>query len=181
MRKWFTLVVLGLAIGVVLSLLPTPVVPAQEPTPTPPSPTWTPGPAPPKAPTPTATTAPSASARKPGPAGGFIKLCVQLTPSALWDTVDWQDLWTVVEWQDARGTWHDVEGWQGGLDEVVTGDGGEFVGHKTWWVVKSDLGTGPFRWLVYEGRQGRRLATSVPFNLPDTKGRTVRVEVSLVP
>jgi hypothetical protein len=170
MRTWFPLVVLSLAIGVVLSLLPTPVVPAQEPTPTSPPPTWTPGPAPPKTPT-----------RKPGPAGGFIKLCVQLTPSALWDTVGWQDLWTVVEWQDARGAWHDVEGWQGGLDEVVTGEDGEVVGHKTWWVVKSDLGTGPFRWVIYRSRQGTRLATSQPFDLPDTKGRTVRVEVSLAP
>ena len=79
------------------------------------------------------------------------------------------------------GAWHDAEGWRGELDEVLTGDGGVFVGHKTWWVAKSDLGTGPFRWLVYEGRHGRWLATSVPFDLPDIKGGTVRVEVSLAP
>jgi hypothetical protein len=55
------------------------------------------------------------------------------------------------------------------------------MGHKTWWVVKSDLGTGPFRWVIYRSRQGPRLATSQPFDLPDTEGRTVRVEVSLAP
>jgi hypothetical protein len=120
-------------------------------------------------------------AAKGPPPRASIELHARFPQAWPWGTVHWQELWTVVQWQDAWGGWHDVEGWRGELDEVATGDEGEVVGHKTWWVAKSDLGTGPFRWLVYEGRQGRRLATSVPFDLPDTRGRTERVEVSLAP
>lgn len=137
-------------------------------------------PPPPPPPSPSPTPSPP-SAHKRQPAGAPIELHAQFPQAGLRGTVHWQELWIVVQWQDARGAWHDVEGWRGELDEVVTGEDGEVVGHKTWWVAKPDLGTGPFRWLVYEGRQGRRLATSVPFDLPDTKGRTVRVEVSLAP
>jgi hypothetical protein len=79
-------------------------------------------------------------------------------------------LWTVVQWQDALGGWHDVEGWQGALDE---GD------KKMWWVAKADLGKGPFRWAVTHS--GERLATSELFYLPDSVGQTVKVSVSLVP
>jgi len=54
MNKWFSLVVLILAIAATLSLFPAEAVPAQEPTPTSPAPTWTPGPAATKTPIPTA-------------------------------------------------------------------------------------------------------------------------------
>lgn len=79
-------------------------------------------------------------------------------------------LWTVVQWQDNLGDWHDVEGWQGTLDE---GD------VKVWWVARADLGKGPFRWLVTQG--GELVATSEAFYLPGSAGETTRVSVSLAP
>jgi len=71
------------------------------------------------------------------------------------------------------GDWHDVEGWQGTLDEVNDG-----VGKKVWWVVKSDLGKGPFRWMIYQGQGGRPLAQSEPFYLPRSADESVNIEVS---
>jgi hypothetical protein len=79
-------------------------------------------------------------------------------------------VWTVVQWQDGLGEWHDIKGWQGTLDE----------GHKkVWWVAAKDFGMGPFRWVVYQGRKDRLLATSDSFYLPDSAGENVRVRVSL--
>lgn len=95
------------------------------------------------------------------PPDGAIELTVESAAAGLW---------TVVQWQDALGGWHDVEGWQGALDK---GD------RKTWWVDKTDLGKGPFRWAVTQS--GELLATSELFYLPDSVGQTVKVSVSLVP
>jgi len=173
-NKWILLNILGLAIVVGLTLLPTAITPAQEPTPTPPLPTWTPGPPLTKTPVPTSTPLPPSV-----PAGGLIELRVPLTPPALRDIISWQSLWTVVQWQDAWGEWHDVEGWQGTLDTVAVGENGEIVGQKLWWVATADLGKGPFRWLVYESERGKRLSASETFYLPDSKGETAPVEVSL--
>jgi hypothetical protein len=92
---------------------------------------------------------------------GVIELTVESAPAGLW---------TVVQWQDALGDWHNVEGWQGTLDEG---------NKKAWWVDKADLGKGPFRWAVTQS--GERLATSESFYLPDSVGQTVRVSISLVP
>ena len=86
----------------------------------------------------------------------------------------WQSLWTVVQWQDHRGAWHDVDGWQGTLDQVVDGEG-----KKTWWLSKGLLNKGPFRWVVQRTQGGTWLATSERFYLPDAGGRTRRVELSL--
>jgi len=77
------------------------------------------------------------------------------------------------------GNWHDVEGWQGTLDSVATGEGGTVMGKKVWWVAERDLGTGPFRWVVTRDEGGRLLGTSEPFDLPGAVGATVTVEVSL--
>jgi hypothetical protein len=98
---------------------------------------------------------------------GYIQLHV---PSAR------ADLWTAIQWQDHDGIWHPVEGWQGTLDEIENGKG-----KKTWWIGKADMGTGPFRWLIYSSYQGKLLATSSPFYLPGLAGQTVQVEVSLAP
>jgi hypothetical protein len=81
-------------------------------------------------------------------------------------------LWIVVQWQDAFGDWHDVEGWQGTLDE---GD------LKTWWVDEDDLGKGPFRWDLRQGIGGASVAVSESFYLPQSNGQVVKVEVSLEP
>jgi len=80
--------------------------------------------------------------------------------------------WTIVQWQDYSGAWHNVDGWQGTLD----------AGHqKLWWVADKDLGTGPFRWVVYQDQAGPSLAVSELFHLPDLSGMKVRVDVTLGP
>jgi hypothetical protein len=117
-----------------------------------------------------------------GLAGGSVELRVQFSETWARDGLAWQDLWTVVQWQDpSTGAWRDVEGWQGGLDAVEVGEGGAVVGHKGWWVAQGDLGSGPFRWQVYQSRTGRLLGTSEPFDLPGSSGATATVEVTLAP
>lgn len=67
--------------------------------------------------------------------------------------------WSVVQWQDDDGRWHDVAGWQGTFDAA---------GRVTWWVGPEHLGTGPFRWVVYESADRRReIGRSAPFAMPD--------------
>jgi len=80
--------------------------------------------------------------------------------------------WTIVQWQDALGDWHDVDGWQGTFDQE---------NRVIWWVAPKDLGTGPFRWTVYENQCGALLAASEPFDLPALGGNMVTVEVLLEP
>jgi len=120
-------------------------------------------------------TSPPANSRSRRPTGGFITLRVPL--GAPWASTDapWQELWTVVQWEDRAGNWHHVEGWQGTLDEVSDGQG-----RKVWWVADDDLGTGPFRWMVYQRRDGRLLIRSESFHLPHRVGEVVVVEVPSV-
>lgn len=110
-----------------------------------------------------------------------IQLKVQFPDGWPWQTTHWQDLWTVVQWQHPQGTWHDVEGWQGTLDEVKSSENGAVTGYKTWWVGGEHMGKGPFRWLVYQGKDGRLLATSESFDLPSINGALLVVEVVLTP
>lgn len=113
----------------------------------------------------------------PASAGGQVMLRVQFPQDWTWESVHWQDLWTVVQWQDEWGDWHDVEGWQGTLDTVEIGKDETVVGHKTWWVGPGELGKGPFRWLVYQGKSDALLTASAPFDLPASRGGVVKVEV----
>jgi hypothetical protein len=83
------------------------------------------------------------------PAVGAIRLEAAGAPATAW---------TVVQWQDGRGGWHDVEGWQGDLDEGQA---------KVWWVLEKDFGTGPFRWVVLTRKGGGTWKTSEAFTLPD--------------
>lgn len=79
--------------------------------------------------------------------------------------------WTIVQWQDTAGGWHDIDGWQGTLDEG---------NQKMWWLAPDLFGKGPFRWLVYQSTKGDKLlATSDSFYLPGAEGEKLRVEVSL--
>ncbi|MBN1979815.1 MAG: hypothetical protein JW918_20670 [Anaerolineae bacterium] len=124
---------------------------------------------------------PRPSAEDPGQGasgGGAIALHARFGPAWPWDEAHWQNVWTVVQWQDERSAWHDVEGWQGTLDDVAIADGA-VTGHKTWWVGAEDLGKGPFRWVVYRGEGGAPLATSEPFGLPAFARQVVQVDVSL--
>jgi hypothetical protein len=59
---------------------------------------------------------------------------------------------------------------------------GTLDGQKIWWVAQRDFGTGPFRWVIYEGQGGRLLATSEPFYLPDSAEQWIWIEaLSLAP
>ncbi len=94
------------------------------------------------------------------PVGAFIVLQVPSAPAGLW---------TIVQWQDSAGGWHDIDGWQGTLDE---GD------QKMWWLAPNLFGKGPFRWLVYQSTErDELLATSESFYLPDAAGEKLWVEV----
>ena len=81
-----------------------------------------------------------------------------------------EGLWTVVQWEDSNGDWHDVEGWRGHLDEK---------GKKMWQVAEKDFGTGPFRWVLYQGQGGLELGASDPFFLPRQANEVVLVVLSL--
>ena len=100
---------------------------------------------------------------RPQPRGGLITLIA--SPMA-------PGLWTEVQWEGQPGAWYDVDGWRGHFnrDELVT-----------WWVAQDDLGTGPFRWLIYESEGGELLAISDLFDLPAAGGAMVTVKVSLTP
>jgi hypothetical protein len=106
--------------------------------------------------------------------GAPIELRVRFSQAA--QAARWQELWTVVQWQDAFGSWHDVEGWKGALDEISGGEG-----KKVWWVYQRDLSKGPFQWSVYQSPSGKLLARSEPFYLPGADGRVVRMSVTLKP
>ena len=113
------------------------------------------------------------------PDSGSIELRVRFPAALPGHEGPWQELWTVVEWQDPyTGTWREVEGWGGTLDGM-TGEGGAAAGHKTWWVARRDLGTGPFRWVVYRTKGGPLVVTSEPFDLPAGAGQAVVVEVTI--
>lgn len=93
--------------------------------------------------------------------GGFIELQLETGQTTLW---------TVVQWQDALGGWHDVAGWQGAPDAD---------GKKTWWVAETDLGKGPFRWVIFQ--ESEQIAASEPFHLPHSVGETVRLSLPPTP
>ena len=92
--------------------------------------------------------------------GGFIELQATGEVAA--------DLWTVVQWQDDDGNWHDVTGWQGGLDEQNI---------KLWWVAEEHLGDGPFRWLIT--LDAEMLAVSESFFLPAHHGQKINVPIAI--
>ena len=128
---------------------------------------------PPRPATPTPTV-PASSPAKSGPDGASILL--EITFGDDWPErgLAWQDLWTVVEWQDEDGSWHVVEGWQGGVNKVSG-----HTGWAVWWLANDLLGRGPFRWVVYEHQDGPVIAVSDPFRLPSDRGGIVTVETSL--
>jgi hypothetical protein len=129
---------------------------------------------PPPPPEPPEPTQPPNTYRVNAAGGGQIELQLQPETESFWYTYDWQDIWTAVQWQDRWGVWHDVSGWQGTLDEMLPDD----IGAKVWWVAKSDLDKGPFRWIVYSERSGYKIGQSEPFYLPATKGEGVIVTVT---
>jgi len=136
---------------------------------------------------PTATPTEFTSTARPGTpqsdTGAWIEMQLIFPEDWPWERQDGRALFTVVEWQDALGRWHPIEGWQGGLDEIdappAIATDTPVVGYKVWWVPKSLLGQGPFRWLVYTGAQGTLLARSAPFDLPERTGQRRSIKVVL--
>lgn len=112
------------------------------------------------------------------PTGGSIELHVQFPEAWSWSQVHWQELWTIVEWQDDKGKWHNVEGWQGTLDDVSIDEDDLVWGKKMWWVAVGDLGKGPFRWAIYRDKEGRLLGRSEVFYLPGSTNAIEHVEVT---
>lgn len=110
--------------------------------------------------------------------GARLQVHALFSQSWPWDELHWQNVWTVIEWYDGQETWYPVAGWQGSLDAIAQGDAG-WVGTKEWWVGKKDLGTGPFRWKIYEYSGGPLLVTSEPFNLPEAAGTTLILQPTL--
>lgn len=92
--------------------------------------------------------------------GGFIRLTVAPSNSALS---------AVVQWQDSAGEWRSVNGWRSDLSQVSI----------KWWVNPNDFGKGPFRWLVYEHTQKNVIATSDMFFLPESEKHIVDVYMTL--
>ena len=166
-----TMVICG-TLGVI-GLLPLMTWAAPSDFPVRPTPTQQTEPALPGRPTPEPDTRTDSTSRTSD--GGFIELQVQL--NQVWTPMEqpWQELWTVVQWQDHIGGWQNVEGWQGSLDEV-DGD----VGRKVGWVDDDDLGAGPFRWAVYQGRGGEVLIRSESFHLPHRIDEVVVIGVPSV-
>lgn len=113
------------------------------------------------------------------PEGGTIEMKAAFSSDWPWDQMMWQDVWLEVEWSDGE-TWFMVDGWKGNLDSIDQEDG-TWVGQKAWWVVKDDLGKGPFRWLVFDQEGGNLLVISDEFSLPAERGQTTVVDVELNP
>ncbi len=112
--------------------------------------------------------------------GARVHLQARFSQDWPWDTMHWQeDLWLQVQWLDADGVWHDVDGWQGTLDAIWQAD--DWLGMKEIWLADVHLGTGPYRWQVYERDNGRLLNTSDPFYLPSNGGDFMAVEMMLKP
>lgn len=110
--------------------------------------------------------------------GARLQVHALFSQSWPWDELHWQNVWTVIEWQDDKGDWFVVTGWQGNLDAIAQGEAG-WIGTKEWWVGHENLGTGPFRWKIYEYSGGPLLVTSEPFDLPEEAGKTLILQPTL--
>lgn len=104
--------------------------------------------------------------------GARLQVHALFSESWPWDQLHWQNVWTTIQWHDGQETWYDVAGWQGNLDAIAQGEAG-WVGTKEWWVGQENLGTGPFRWKIYEYPGGPLLVSSEPFYLPESAGTTL--------
>ena len=94
----------------------------------------------------------------------------QIASIQLWPTPVLPKLWTVVQWVDEQEDWHDVEGWRGHLNHPT---------YVSWRVLHSEFGKGPFRWVVYDEKEGNVLAISKLFRLPNNNGEILKIEVIL--
>ncbi len=97
-----------------------------------------------------------------------------------WETMHWQeDLWIVVQWYDEDGVWQDVDGWQGTFEAIQQAE--DWTGVKEIWLTDVHLGSGPYRWQLFERSNGRLLTTSDLFYLPSTGGDLMAVDLMINP
>lgn len=79
-------------------------------------------------------------------------------------------IWTVVQWLDGAGNWNDVPGWQGTYN---------YPDHIAWAVEQNNFQKGPFRWAIYQEKNGSLLTVSQSFYLPGKSWQIVRQDVPL--
>ena len=112
--------------------------------------------------------------------GARVHLQAHFSQDWPWETMHWQqDLWLKVQWLDEDEVWQDVTGWQGQLDAIQQKE--DWVGMKEFWFADAHLGTGRYRWQVYEVADGRLLVTSDPFYLPSKSGDLMALDTMLEP
>lgn len=112
--------------------------------------------------------------------GARVHLQAHFSQDWPWEAMHWQeDLWIVVQWLDEEGVWQDVAGWQGTLDAIQQVE--DWQGVKELWLADVHLGTGPYRWQVFERDNGRLLSTSDEFYLPNKGGDLLTLEMMLKP
>lgn len=125
-------------------------------------------------------TPPEVAVVQPNGEGARVHLQAHFSQDWPWDSLHWQeDLWLKVQWLDQEGAWQDVDGWQGSLDAIQQVE--DWMGVKEIWLADGLLGTGPYRWQVYEKDNGRLLTSSEPFYLPSKGGDLMAVELMLTP
>jgi len=112
--------------------------------------------------------------------GARVHLQAHFSQDWPWDTMHWQeDLWLKVQWLDDEDNWQDVDGWQGTLDAIQQVD--DWMGMKELWLADEHLGTGPYRWQVFDQHDDHLLATSDEFYLPNQSGELMEVDMMLQP
>lgn len=114
------------------------------------------------------------------PEGAKLSLQVQYAENWPFEDKYWQDVYVMVRWVDAFGNWHPVEGWQGNVDDIAQHDLA-WVANKDWWVGHAQLGTGPYRWYVYDREGGNLLYESESFNLPESNGDLMIIKTLIEP
>lgn len=115
----------------------------------------------PPRPTPAPNPTPVPTVRPSQPKGALIQLTIDsATPLAA-------QTWTAVQWQDPLGDWYLVDGWQGNPDNKQ---------QVTWWVAPADLGSGPFRWLIFaDDTQNNLLHSTDSFTLPAHSNQDMQI------
>jgi hypothetical protein len=112
--------------------------------------------------------------------GARVHLQAHFSQDWPWDAMHWQeDLWLKVQWLDANGVWQDVAGWQGTLDAIQQAE--DWMGMKELWLADAYLGTGPYRWQMFDRHDNHLLTTSDEFYLPSRGGDLMAVDMMLKP
>ena len=111
----------------------------------------------------------------PSPSGSKLILKAPTGSSSNGNVYDADD-WTVVQWQAVNGSWYDVEGWQGHFFFDADSDPDNW--QVEWWVGSENHRKKNFRFVIYINNSRERIKqTSAVFDLPETRGTAVEVNV----